>query len=197
MNPPVTIETTPESQLIREVQAGNLHSFAELVDRHLDHIRGFIALKLPVPHLVNEIAHETFVFAFRNLTNFAAETQFRSWLRAIATNLVRAELQRYQREQTNRLNYARYQVWETNLARKNESPARLDFLRECLDELPVALQQLAQLKYTRELPIAEIAQKQGRTQTAVWQALFRLRHQLKLCVEGKMNQGTHERTTVD
>ena len=92
-----------EAALIRAVQAGDAAAFEPLVDTHLDSLRAFIALKLPLAHLVDELAHETFVFAFRNLAGFTAGTSFRAWLRAIAANLIRAELQRYAREQPQNL----------------------------------------------------------------------------------------------
>src|SRR5437016_2056482 len=106
-----------EAALVRAVQGGDARAFEPLVDRHLDAVRGFVALRLPVAHLVSEIAHETFVFAYRHLDQFAAGTSFRAWLRAIAGNLIRAELQRYRREQTNQLGYARHRRLEETLAK--------------------------------------------------------------------------------
>jgi len=102
-----------EGALVRAVQAGETKSFEALLDAHLDYLRAFIALKLPTAHLVNEIAHEAFVFAYRNIRSFEAGTSFRAWLRAVAGNLIRAEVQRFQREQVNRLGYARHKTWQT------------------------------------------------------------------------------------
>ena len=56
-------ESRCEASYVKAVQAGDTRAFEPLVDMHLDHLRAFVALKLPVAHLVNEIAHETFVFA--------------------------------------------------------------------------------------------------------------------------------------
>jgi DNA-directed RNA polymerase specialized sigma24 family protein len=106
-----------EAERVRAVQAGNVNASASLVDGHLDYLRAFIALKLPVAHLVNEIAHESFVFSYRNIHTFTAGTSFRAWLRAIAGNLVRAELQRYAREQANQLTYAKHRLLERELGR--------------------------------------------------------------------------------
>lgn len=102
-----TANSATEAALVHAVQAGDAAAFEPLVDAHLDHLRAFIALKLPIAHLVDEVAHETFIFAFRNLARFTPGTSFRAWLRAIAANLIRAEVQRYAREQQNQLNYAR------------------------------------------------------------------------------------------
>ncbi|MEW6158899.1 MAG: sigma-70 family RNA polymerase sigma factor [Verrucomicrobiota bacterium] len=180
-------DSTDEADLIRAVQRGEIERFAELVELHLDHIRGFIALKLPFPHLVNEIAHETFVFGYRRIEEFAPGTSFRGWLRAIALNLIRAELQRFHRQQSNELNLARQQLLQTDAFHASSTqPNRLEALEECLAELPPAFRELIDLKYTQQLPIEQIAHRHQRTETAVWQSLFRLRQQLKLCIEGKM-----------
>lgn len=178
-----------EAALIRAVQAGDAAAFEPLVDAHLDPLRAFIALKLPVAHLVDELAHETFVFAFRNLAGFTAGTSFRAWLRAIATNLIRAEVQRFAREQQNQLNYARARELERDLMTGPAADsAEVEHLRECVESLPPHMKELVELKYAQDQPIEHIAVKLTRTENAVWQALFRLRAQLRECVEGKLRR---------
>lgn len=179
-----------ESELIRSVQDGDLKAFEPLVDAHLDHLRAFIALRLPKAHLINEIAHEAFIFAFNNIGKFEAGGNFRAWLRAIAHNLIRAELQRFARQQQNQLNYAKHQMLESDLvtaptSAKEVSPA-IDHLQDCVAALQERQQKLVQLRYTEEVPIETIAQRFERTQTNIWQMLFRIRKQLKQCVEGKL-----------
>ena len=53
--------------LVQAVQRGDPGAFRPLVDRHLAAIHAFVAVKLPVAHLVDELTHETFVFAYRNI----------------------------------------------------------------------------------------------------------------------------------
>jgi len=180
-------EAQQEAELVRAVQAGDTRAFGPLVDMHLDYLRAFIALKLPVAHLVNEIAHETFVFAYRNIHTFTAGTSLRAWLRAIAGNLVRAELQRYAREQANQFTYAKHRLLEQELGRSDaHDVAEMEFLRDCVEELPPPMKELLALKYREELPTEEIAGRLQRTQPWIWQVLFRLRQQLRQCVEGKL-----------
>lgn len=177
-----------EAELVQAVQAGDTRAFEPLVDMHLDHLRAFIALKLPIAHLVSEIAHETFVFAYRNIQSFTAGTSLRAWLRAIAGNLIRAELQRYAREQANQITYAKHRLLEQELDRSDaHDAAEMDFLRDCVEELPPVMKDLITLKYREEIPTEEIAGRLQRTQAWVWQVLFRLRQQLRQCVEGKMS----------
>ena len=94
--PEPTILLAPDDDaLTRAAQAGDHAAFAALLDAHLPHVRTFLALKAPVPQLVDEIAHDAFVFAYRHLDEFTPGTSFRAWVRAIAWNLLRAEVQRF------------------------------------------------------------------------------------------------------
>ena len=57
-------DESSDAVLIRRAQRGEEPAFADLVRRHLPAVRAFIAMKLPVAHLADELSHETFVFAF-------------------------------------------------------------------------------------------------------------------------------------
>src|SRR5437867_13049046 len=110
---PIATEDTNDATLVREIQQGNPSVFDQLLDRHLHHVRAFLALKAPVGHLVDELTHETFVFAFRNIREFTSGTSFQAWLRAIAWNLLRAEIQRFSREQANQARFAAQYICES------------------------------------------------------------------------------------
>ena len=128
------------------MQAGNTAAFEPLVDAHLDHIRALTALKLPLAHFVDELAHETFVFAFRNIAGFTAGTAFRSWLRAIATNLIRAELQRYARAQANQLGYTRARLLETDLLATTPAAPLFHTARPSVHCVPMSVYVRLQMK---------------------------------------------------
>src|ERR1051325_3494247 len=103
---PPNLEWRDENALILRVQGGDLQAFEPLVDRHLPQVRAFIALRTPAAHLVDELAHETFVYAFRHIQEFERGTSLANWLRAIAWNLLRAEILRFSRQQVNHTRYA-------------------------------------------------------------------------------------------
>jgi len=179
----------PDAELVRRVQAGDIEAFAPLVHQHLPVVRAFVALRLPVPELVDEITHETFVFAFRNIAEFEAGRPFRPWLRAIAWNLVRAELQRFAREQANLSRFEQAQL--AGFSRGVDSETSSDdavFLEECLGELPANLRRLVEERYRRGLTGEEIGAAMGRTVEWVRTTLFRVRKQLRTCIEGKVRR---------
>lgn len=179
-----------DAENVRSAQAGDPDAFAALLDAHLPHVRTFLALKAPVPQLVDELAHDTFVFAYRHLDEFKPGTSFRAWVRAIAWNLLRAEVQRYAREQVNRDRLTAWQLteWETNSAESAPS-AEADHLQECLAQLDGPLRQLITLKYQDDHTTETIAARLKRSLVWVRVSLFRVRAQLRECIEAKIKSG--------
>jgi RNA polymerase sigma-70 factor (ECF subfamily) len=177
-----------EATLVRAAQAGDHDAFAALLDAHLPYVRTFLALKAPVPQLVDELAHDAFVFAFRHLDEFRPGTSFRAWVRAIAWNLLRAEVQRFAREQQN---LDRLAAWHTDaaLSEVNEvgPHAGAEHLHHCLEELPEPLRELLILKYREESSTEEIAARLKRSLVWVRVSLFRVRAQLRECIETKIS----------
>ena len=182
-----------DGELVARVRFGETDAFTPLVRRHLPAVRAFVAMKLPVAHLADEITHESFVFAFRNLDTLNATNSFRAWLRSIAWNLVRKELLRFAREQENLSRLERSQL--VDLATGDGRGAASDeatFLEECLATLPDDSRQLVQERYQRGLSNDEIAAATGRTAEWVRVTLFRIRAQLRQCISGKLEQAAHE-----
>jgi RNA polymerase sigma-70 factor, ECF subfamily len=181
---PDTEANQEEAALVAAVQGGDLQAFEPLVRRHLDAIHAFVALKLPVTHLVDELTHETFVVAFRCIGQFAAGTSFRAWLRAIAMNRIRAEIERQTRDERNRLAYSEQRILE--LAGRETNPEDLqaiDALRECIQEVPEHLRAMLTLRYQDEQTSEQIARQTQRSMAWVRTTLWRVRQQLRECVE--------------
>jgi RNA polymerase sigma-70 factor, ECF subfamily len=188
-NIPMNPRETSDAALIRRVQAGDIEAFAPLVHEHLPVVRAFVALRLPVPNVVDEITHETFVFGFRHIAEFEPDRSFRAWLRGIAWNLVRAELQRFAREQANLSRFEQAQL--AGFSRGIDSETASDdaiFLEECLHELPPNMRRLVEERYRRGLTMQEIGVAMGRTVEWVRVTLFRIRKQLRECIDGKVRR---------
>ena len=182
-----------DAEFVARVRGGEADAFAPLVRRHLAAVRAFVAMKLPVAHLADEITHESFVFAFRNLESLSSSDSFRAWLRAIAWNLVRKELLRFAREQANLSRLEQAQL--ADLAADTAPGAASDeatFLEECLATLPDASRHLVQERYRRGLSNEELAAATGRTAEWVRVTLFRIRAQLRQCINGKLGLTAYE-----
>ena len=130
-------DPSAEDALILAVRAGELEAFERLLRLHASRLRAFVAMRLPVPHLIDEIAHEAFVFAYSHMEDFEVGTDFGKWLRAIAFNLVRKETLRHKRVAKNHERYLEHCLVESagRSGAKPESPV-IAYLEECVDALP-------------------------------------------------------------
>jgi RNA polymerase sigma-70 factor (ECF subfamily) len=174
-----------EQALIEKVQHGDLEAYGQLMDLHVRRLRAFLALHAPLKHVVDEVAHETFVFAFRHIAEFKADTSFQAWLRAIADNSLRAELQRLGREHANKLKYAEHLALERFRALPEAELPRLEHLESCLQTLPPKVRSLLDFKYKLALSTLEIMQRLAQSPAWVRTTLCRVRKQLKECMDAK------------
>jgi RNA polymerase sigma-70 factor (ECF subfamily) len=176
-----------EETLVINVQGGDLASFEKLIDLHASHLRAFVAMKLPVPHLIDEIAHETFVFAHRHISDFEAGTDFGKWLRAIAFNLIRKETLRYQRTAKNQEKFLDHCLIQ-GAANQGYGPESsvVVYLEECVKELPDSQKSLLERKYLLAESSREMAEKFGKSEAWVRTTLCRVRTALRSCIEQKM-----------
>jgi len=179
-------DTENESELVTRAQRGDLSAFEELLSLHSSRLRAFVAMKLPVPHLIDEIAHEAFVFAHRHLPEFEAGTDFGKWLRAIAFNLVRKETLKYQRLTQNKERFLEhYLVQEAvDSSPTPESPVVIH-LEECLAKLPPQQRELLEHKYTLQESSREIAAAFQQSEAWVRTTLCRIRTALRKCIEAR------------
>ncbi len=176
-----------EQTLIQQVQEGRLDAYGQLMDLHVRRLRAVIALHAPVPHLIDEIAHEAYVFAYNHIGEFQRGTSFFAWIKSIAWNLMRAEIQRFSREQANQLKYAERRVVEAAPPKPVETAAReIDGLEKCLERVPPRLKQLLEMRYRLSFSTQEIAERAGQSAAWVRTTLCRLRRQLRDCVNDRV-----------
>jgi RNA polymerase sigma-70 factor (ECF subfamily) len=176
-----------EETLVKNVQGGELASFEKLIDLHASHLRAFVAMKLPVPHLIDEIAHETFVFAHRHIEDFEAGTDFGKWLRAIAFNLVRKETLRYQRTAKNQEKFLDHCLIQSSTSEGyGPESAVVAYLEECVKELTENQKSLLNRKYELAESSREMAEALGKSEAWVRTTLCRIRTVLRSCIEQKV-----------
>jgi RNA polymerase sigma-70 factor (ECF subfamily) len=184
--------THEEQTLVEMVQRGDVQAYSCLVEQHVSRLRAFVALNAPAPHLVNEIAHDTFVYAYLHIAEFKSGSFFH-WIKAIARNLLRAEVQRYSRDQVNKSNYAELGLFVTGEAPSTSYGTReVEFLEQCLRELDASVRKLLDEKYVLGFSAKEIASRLEQSEAQVKSMLFRLRQQLRECIDGRMAMNAHD-----
>lgn len=72
--------------LVDRILAGELELFRFLVDRHKNLVFAMIMRQISSRETAEELSHEVFVKAYKNLKSFRKEAKFSSWLVRIALN---------------------------------------------------------------------------------------------------------------
>ena len=173
-----------DDDLIREIRVGNVNAYGTLIERHCSRLRAFIALRVPLPGVIDELSHETFVFAYRNLDRFAPGSSFSAWIAAISLQLLRAEQQRFRRHEIRQARYADHVLFEGGIKTVGDSAApEMESLERCVQRLPARSRELVDLRYHFSLSAEEISERVQQSVAWVRTTLFRVRQQLRHCVE--------------
>jgi RNA polymerase sigma-70 factor (ECF subfamily) len=180
-----------EENIIKQVKQGNIKEYEKIMDIHMHRIRTFIALNAPVAQLVDEISVDAFVFAFQHISEFKEGTSFSAWVKAIAWNLLRAEITRYKRKKEYQKRYAEFKIIES-VETKSESyrENELGYLEDCIEQVPQKQREILNMKYKQDHSAAAIADAFEKTESWVHTSLFRIRETLRKCIESKLSAET-------
>ena len=175
---------------VQEVLAGNRDAFGEIVRLTQDRLRAGLLQQCPWPDAVDDVAQETYVYAYRHLAEYAPGTDFLAWLRALARHraltYMRSAAARARRERR----YADALLAERAADAPAEvaTPDRLQALRTCMEALPRNARALLEQRYELK-ESGRGVEREGQTPAALRVTLFRIRERLRACVESKQAAG--------
>lgn len=175
-----------DTEIIHEVRAGNVRSFALLVDRHKDRALT-LALKLVGEHQqAEELVQDAFLKAFRNLSQFRGDARFGTWFYRILYNLCMTRLRRRASApqmvdigEENTLDTLPAEGESLPLDEALEANDLLRFLALEVDSLPPQYKSAVTLYYVQEMSYEEIAGVMDVPLGTVKTCLFRGRNLLK------------------
>lgn len=120
-----------DALLVERARRGETAAFEMLVVKYQRRIERLIARMVRDPDLVQDVAQETFIRAYRAIAQFRGESAFYTWLYRIAINTAKKTLVELKRDPL---------VSETNLARGDEGDETSRVENELTDgETPEAL----------------------------------------------------------
>lgn len=165
---------------------GDLAAFSQLVLRHQLAVSAFLLARLSRKHEAEDLAQETFVTAWRRLSDFDPTRPFGAWLRGIAENHLRNHLRKFRAEPI-----GGDEALQMILDREQDSSDSGDTdlaaaLGECIERIAGPARDLLMARYAEGLSMAELCAKSGQKHSAVTMKLHRLRLSLAACVEGKL-----------
>lgn len=181
-------------ELIRRARAGDDAAFGRIFELHARFVYKFIYAMLGESGAAEELTQETFLAAYKSISNLRGEAKLRTWLCAIAKNLVYKFLRsRHKEGQTGSA-----EIETLNLADdKNIRPDR-DFLskelnhaiRSALGELDADKRLVFTLKELQHLSYREISEITGcavpKLKTDLRRAKIKMRRLLRPYLEAKI-----------
>ncbi len=98
--PPPSSDSDSDAVLVQRAVAGDQRAFELLVIKYQRRLQRLIGRLVRDTDLVEDIAQETFIRAYRALPQFRGESQFYTWLYRIAVNTAKKFLQERKRSPT-------------------------------------------------------------------------------------------------
>lgn len=179
-----------DEQLVETAIKENPDAFGEIVKRWERKIFALCFGMLNREEDARDAAQETFISAYRNLSNFRGEAKVSSWLHRIAVNQcltkkrrakVRSESYLEDESVGNELQFAA--PGHLSPSRTTEQNERLKLVRQAVKSLPDDLRQVIVMKEFEELTFQEISETLEIPLSTVKSRLYTALKQLRLKLE--------------
>lgn len=173
-----------EQFLIQRAQKGDHDAFAVLVHEHQRYVYNLALRVVKDEQEALDLAQETFVRAWTALPNFRGQSQFRTWLFRIVTNLCYNRLPGLRRSLNDLGDDVMENIPEThpdfaNPTHALESDELRTHLHDAINALDENYRLLVTLRYQNELSYEEIASTLNLPLGTVKTGLFRAKEQLR------------------
>ncbi|MBW1821370.1 MAG: RNA polymerase sigma factor, partial [Deltaproteobacteria bacterium] len=177
-----------ENEIIQRILNGNREEFSFFVDKYQGPIYNLV-YRLTGSRLdAEDLAQETFIKAYKSLSNFQIKRKFFSWLYTIAINLTRNHLKKKKpllvenvedlkpdNRHTDKNNP------EINLIKHEQAQA----LESSIQRLPIALREAVILRYYFYLPFEEISRILCISLSGAKMRVYRALEKLENLMKGK------------
>lgn len=173
---------TEEKELVRRAQQGDAEAFSMLVSEHQQFVYNLALRALQDSHEAEDAAQDAFVRAWMALPNFRGQSQFRTWLYRIVTNVCYNRMPKLRRQMAAMGDDQVIDVPDEDSddpADEVEASQRRAYLHEQIDELPESYKILVTLRYQQGLSYDEIASVLSLPLGTVKTGLFRAKAQLR------------------
>ena len=203
--PPDTADNS-DVMLVERAVAGDQDAFALLVIKYQRRVQRLIGRMVRDVDLVEDIAQETFIRAYRALHQFRGDAQFYTWLYRIAVNTAKKFLLDLKRDPTVSESALKSNEdddetsWTTNEPTTDETPESVLAAKEvasavnaALEALPEDLRQALTLREIEGLSYDEISEAMNCPIGTVRSRIFRARESISAKVKPMLEKQTGKR----
>jgi RNA polymerase sigma-70 factor (ECF subfamily) len=154
-----------EAQLVQRVLAGDTGAFQALAERYYRPVSAFLSRRVPRLDVVEDLAQETFLEAFRSLRTGQSPRHFSSWLFGIARNIAGKWLRRKRPVLFDPADPPATPAVDPELVSREEQEEdqkRMNLLAAEMAKLPDDVRELLEMKHKLGRTCEQIAAAQGR-----------------------------------
>ena len=185
------VPTGPDAlpQIVARVRAGDTDAFRAIVRECGPMVRVCLAAHLRDHQAVEDLSQEVFVAAYWALDSWDPTRDFRAWLAGIARHKLMSHLRGHygRKNAVHRLTVDIHEMLLPDLERCNpDADAVVERLRHCIGRHPEKDRLLIEARYFAGEAVQSIALRLRTTVSAVSSQLYRLRSQLRRCIEEAM-----------
>lgn len=178
---------------IQQILDGNKDAYRNIMEQYQDMLIAFANFRLLDTSLVDEVVQQTFIRAYEQLDRYRQNEDFGVWLRAICHYIILKEIKNIQRIHVGRKNYKDHisrQLLDMSeeLYDSNTVPDICEYLNTCMQKLQERSRKLIRDKYGDKKSIKEIAGLLHTSVTWVTTAIYRIRKNLKACIEHEIKR---------
>lgn len=156
-----------EQSLVQRAQQLDQEAFTQLYERYFNKIYRYVALKIGNQAEAEDMTQQVFLKALQSIPSYKWRgIPFSAWLYRIAHNQVVDYLRKKTRQPTMSLNES-LAISESNPQQTAEHKLGIEQLLLATRRLTPAQQEVISLRFTGELPIAQVAKIMGKSEGAV------------------------------
>ena len=170
-----------DETLIKQCLDGDTDAFGFLVDKYKGAVHALAYHKIGNYHDAEDIAQETFLKAYQNLSTLRNLSGFAGWLYVICANCCYSWLRRHRKQKGTvlSLRQSSYAEISSSSYTKHTDEEMEESVREAIDALPESEGTVVTLHYLGGLSCEEVSRFLGASLSAVKMRLFRARNHLR------------------
>ena len=158
-----------EQSLVRRSQQQDKEAFAELYEAYFDKIFRYIVFKIGDRTEAEDMTQQVFLKALKSISTYKhTEVPFSAWLYRIAHNQMVDHFRKSSRQQSTELTEAiTPDDPDENPQLQTELKVDIEYMVKATRQLTKAQQEVIALRFSSDLPVAEVARLMGKSEGAV------------------------------
>ena len=164
--------------------------FVKLLAEHEKRLQHYVRILVPNSAAADDVLQESKMAMWQHFEKFEEGTNFNAWAHRFVFNRVLAFRKRKGRENDVHIfTDAFYEMLDDKYSQEAERvELKIESLQTCIDKLESSQKVMLKMRYFEKAEIEDVAAKIGKTVTAAYRSLSRVRVALRECVNRNLVQ---------